>query len=96
MPKARQNKKPVHFKDDQLAKENLPYPIVLYSKIYGTFICFKIDEQSRPTYCACSAEAIENYLILIVCVEIYKSLVLRWLSACSEANSHDRRNRLIQ
>lgn len=59
----RQNKKPIHFRNDQLARENLPYPIVLYPTHYGTFICFKKSEQFCPTYCACSAEAIENYIL---------------------------------
>jgi hypothetical protein len=57
------NQKPVHFRDDQFANEDLLYPIVLYPTHYGTFLAFKKDEKSEPTLCTCSAEAIENYII---------------------------------
>jgi len=59
---SRVNQKPVHFRDDQLALEDLPFPIVLYPTHYGTFLAFRKDDESPPTLCSCSAEAIENYV----------------------------------
>ena len=59
----KKNEKPVHFRNDQLAEEKLPFPIVFYPAHYGTFICFKERKKKDLFYCTCFAEAIENYVI---------------------------------
>jgi hypothetical protein len=56
------NKKEIAFAKDTLAEENLPFPVVLYPSHYGTFFAFKKDDRSKPCFCSCSYEAIENYL----------------------------------
>lgn len=42
--------------------ENLPYPYVIYPKMYGAFIGFKKDENSQIYLCSCYHKAISNYL----------------------------------
>jgi hypothetical protein len=54
--------KPIAFQDGIIQRENLPYPIVLYSGSYGAFFGFKEKEDSPVTLCACAKEAIENYV----------------------------------
>jgi len=54
--------KEISFKENTIAKENLPLPIVLYPGHYGAFFAFKETENSKPYFCACSYEAIENYI----------------------------------
>ena len=54
--------KPIHFEDEHEAIERLPYPIVLYPTHYGSFLAFKEQKRANPKFCACSLEAIENYV----------------------------------
>lgn len=56
--------KEVAFKPHTIAIENLPFPIVLYPGHYGAFFSFKKDKQSKPLFCSCAYEAIENYIKL--------------------------------
>jgi hypothetical protein len=56
-------KKPiVRFKDEQ-ARENLPYPYVIYPR-HGTFIGFRESEHSDILLCSCYKKAIRNYAAL--------------------------------
>lgn len=55
--------KKIAFRDNIIAKEKTPYPVVLYPGFYGTFLGFKIKiEDSQIYFCSCSNEAIENYI----------------------------------
>ncbi|MCK9351506.1 MAG: hypothetical protein WCT49_04570 [Candidatus Paceibacterota bacterium] len=54
--------KEIAFKSSIIAKENLPFPIVLYPGHYGAFFAFKKDEKSNAYFCSCAYEAIENYI----------------------------------
>ncbi len=56
--------KEVAFKDNTIAVENLPFPIVLYPGHYGTFFGFKKNSDSPTVICSCAKEAIENYIRL--------------------------------
>lgn len=55
-------KKEVAFKEKTVAKENLPFPTVLYPGHYGAFLAFAENENSTPNFCSCAYEAIENYI----------------------------------
>ncbi len=56
--------KDIAFKDNTIAEESLPYPIVLYPGFYGAFIGFKPTfKDSQLFFCSCFKEAIENYVI---------------------------------
>lgn len=55
-------KKEIAFKSNTITKENLPFPIVLYPGHYGAFFAFKKDDESKPHFCSCMYEAIENYI----------------------------------
>lgn len=50
------------YKDGVVAKENLPYPIVMYPGFYGTFFAFKKEEDGEFYFCSCCYEAVGNYL----------------------------------
>jgi len=67
-------KKEVACKHYMRAKENLPYPIVLYPGFYGAFFAFRKQEHSRVTFCSCSKEAISNYIN----IQISKKDSLGW------------------
>lgn len=54
--------KEIAFKENTIAKENLPFPVVLYPGHYGAFFAFKETDNSNPQFCSCSYEAIENYI----------------------------------
>jgi len=55
--------KEIAFKDNVVAKERLPFPIVLYPGSYGAFFGFKKNKNdSKIFFCSCSKEAMENYL----------------------------------
>lgn len=55
--------KNIAFKDNTIAEESLPYPIVLYPRFYGAFIGFKTNfNDSQIFFCSCFKEAIENYI----------------------------------
>lgn len=58
----RKNDKEVAFKDYTVAKENLPFPVVLYPGFYGAFFGFRESESSPILFCSCAEEAIRNYL----------------------------------
>ncbi len=60
--KRRKNIKKVAFKNYTVAKENLPFPIVLYPGHYGAFFGFREHENSPILFCSCADEAIQNYL----------------------------------
>jgi hypothetical protein len=45
-------------------EENLPYPVVYYPNLYGTFFGFAKDESSQVALCLCSKPAIENLIRL--------------------------------
>ncbi len=61
--KKRLNKE-IAFKPYIFATENLPFPIVLYPGHYGPFFAFQKTKQSKPFFCSCAYEAIENYIKL--------------------------------
>ena len=44
--------------------ENLPYPVVYYPNIGGTFLAFARDKSSEATLCLCTKPAIENLIRL--------------------------------
>lgn len=52
----------IAYKDNTVAIEDLPYPIVLYPGFYGAFFGFKKDEKSDVFFCSCCKEAIETYV----------------------------------
>jgi hypothetical protein len=52
----------VAFRQNTVAREDLPFPIVLYPGFYGTFFGFRKTEDSVTTLCSCAREAIENYV----------------------------------
>ncbi len=56
--------KEVAFRDKTIARENLPFPIVLYPGHYGTFFAFKKDSDSSIFLCSCAKVAIENCIRL--------------------------------
>lgn len=62
--KARPSKKPIAFRDDTVAEENLPYPFVHYPGFYGSFFAFRANPSASLVFCSCSRVAIENYVAL--------------------------------
>lgn len=54
--------KEIAYRGNIIAKENLPFPIVLYPGFYGAFFGFRQREDSSIVLCSCAKEAIENYL----------------------------------
>lgn len=54
--------KEVAYKPNTIAHESLPFPFVLYPGHYGAFFAFKKNKKSEPHFCACSYEAISNYI----------------------------------
>jgi len=54
--------KEVAYKPSTKAHENLPFPHVLYPGFYGAFFAFKETGKSKPHFCSCAYEAIENYI----------------------------------
>lgn len=54
--------KEIAYRDNTIARENLPLPIVLYPGFYGAFFGFRQREDSPIVLCSCAKEAIENYL----------------------------------
>lgn len=44
--------------------EDLPFPVVHYPNLGGTFIAFSRDSESQAYLCACARSAVENYLTL--------------------------------
>lgn len=54
--------KEIAYRDDTIASENLPLPIVLYPGFYGAFFGFRQEEDSSIILCSCAKEAVENYL----------------------------------
>lgn len=55
-------KKEVAFRNNIIAFEKLPYPLVLYPGFYGAFFGFRQKENMSITLCSCSREAITNYI----------------------------------
>ena len=47
-----------------VVRENLPYPVIYYPNLYGTFFAFGKDQSSQATLCLCSKPAIENLIRL--------------------------------
>ena len=47
-----------------VTRENLPFPVVYYPNLYGTFFAFAENEYSPVALCLCSKPLIENYLRL--------------------------------
>lgn len=69
--------KDIAFKDDLIAVESLPYPLVFYPSFYGTFFAFKECTSSKVYYlCSCSRVALENYVSLRVVNEIHENSTL--------------------
>lgn len=56
--------KPIAFRDNIIAKEKLPYPIVYYPGFYGAFFAFSKDLKDKIIFCSCNKKAIENYIEL--------------------------------
>lgn len=57
--------KEVAYKDNTVANEQLPYPVVLYPGFYGSFFGFKKTTKSESIFfCSCAKEAIKNYLVI--------------------------------
>jgi tetrahydromethanopterin S-methyltransferase subunit G len=56
--------KEIAFKENTITKENLPFSIVLYPGHYGAFFAFKESDNSKPYFCSCAFEAIENYICI--------------------------------
>lgn len=54
--------KEVAYKDNTIANENLPFPIVYYPGFYGAFLGFAEDNHSTISFCSCTRVAIENYI----------------------------------
>jgi hypothetical protein len=52
----------VAFRQGTVAREDLPFPMVLYPGFYGTFFAFRKTEDAVITLCSCAREAIENYV----------------------------------
>jgi hypothetical protein len=59
-----QSDKPVAFRDNVVATESLPLPVVRYPGFYGAFFGFQKDGDSPLLFCSCAEEAIENYVWL--------------------------------
>ncbi len=59
-------------------REDLPYPYVHYPNHYGTFISFSETAESTRYFCACSRQAIENYLQLHQIIEPDGKLNSKW------------------
>ncbi|MFW6233357.1 MAG: hypothetical protein ACOC3Z_01705 [Nanoarchaeota archaeon] len=57
-------KKEVAFRDNIIAIEDLPFPIIHYPGFYGAFFGFRKNEKSNIFFCSCVKEAIENYIKL--------------------------------
>lgn len=47
-----------------IVREELPFPIVFYPNLYGTFVAFAKDKSSTIYLCACSEPAVKNLLRL--------------------------------
>lgn len=56
--------KEISFQSNNVADENLPFSVVLYPGHYGSFFVFKKSDGSKPYFCSCAYEAIENYIKL--------------------------------
>jgi hypothetical protein len=56
------NYKEIAYRDNTIAEENLPLPIVLYPGFYGAFFGFLQRGDPSIILCSCAKEAIENYL----------------------------------
>jgi hypothetical protein len=54
--------KKIAYKDNTLARENLPLPVVLYPGFYGAFFGFSQSDNSAIYLCSCAKESIENYI----------------------------------
>ena len=54
--------KEVAYKDNTVAKENLPLPIVYYPGFYGAFFGFAEHNCFPISFCSCTRVAIENYI----------------------------------
>ncbi|HUT84108.1 MAG TPA: hypothetical protein VMX95_05625, partial [Thermodesulfobacteriota bacterium] len=57
-------RKEIAYRDNTIAREDLPLPIVLYPGQYGAFFGFREREDSPIVFCSCAKEAIENYFRL--------------------------------
>ena len=60
--KNKTNYKEIAYKNNTIARENLPLPIVLYPGHYGSFFGFQEKEGSPIVFCSCAKESIENYI----------------------------------
>jgi len=49
-----------------ILKENLPYPLVHYTDMYGNFIGFQKDKNSEVVLCSCMRKAVENCIKLFL------------------------------
>jgi len=59
--KARTTHREIAFRDNTIARESLPFPIVLYPGHYGTFFGFRERDDSAIVLCSCAKKAVENY-----------------------------------
>lgn len=55
------------------AREDIPYPIVMYPGHYGVFMGFKENENAPICLCACAYEAIHNYILLRLAFPIHNT-----------------------
>lgn len=79
-------KKDITFKANTIARENLPFPIVLYPGHYGAFFAFKETDDSKPYFCSCAYEAIENYIHIRKCKPKYLNSDSRRMYAVEPLN----------
>lgn len=67
--------KEIAFKDNTVATERLPLPVVLYPGFYGAFFGFKKSiSDSQIFFCSCAREAIGNYLDFRLSREIPRNM----------------------
>jgi hypothetical protein len=50
--------------DGQSVEEDLPFPVVHYPRMFGTFLAFAPTRRHAPSLCACACPAVENLLQL--------------------------------
>ena len=64
MPNEKRSVAAVEIGVNSLSYEDLPFPIVVYPQMYGTFIGFKKHENGNIYFCECSKRAILNAIRL--------------------------------
>ncbi len=64
MSRSKKDEANIAYRDGTITHEALPFPVIFYPGHYGTFFAFQRQENEEVTLCACSREAVSNYIKL--------------------------------